>query len=91
MESGPPRNGFGAARNGVSAVPKWSQGRPEMESGPPPKGVRPAPNWSQGALFLLISPHPLIWERGKLYHLNERKNLLHIFHHVELVNYPFKG
>ena len=41
--------------------------------------------------FLFISPHPLIYERGELYHLNERKNLLHICQHVELVNYPFKG
>ena len=81
MESGLPRNG-------VRPAPKWSQGRPEMESGPPRNGVR-GPYFL--LTFLLISPHPLICERGELYHLNERKNLLHMYQHVELVNYPFKG
>ena len=80
MESGPPRNG-------VRAAPKWSQARPEMESGPPQNGVR-GPYFLP--TFLLISPHPLICERGEFYHLNERKNLLNICQHFELVNYPFK-
>ena len=40
--------------------------------------------------FLLISPHPPICERGELYHLNERKNLLYICQYVKLVNYPIK-
>ena len=59
MESGPPQNG-------VRAAPKWSQGRTEMESGPPRSGVR-GPYFLH--MFLLISPHPLICERGELYHL----------------------
>ena len=79
MESGPPRNG-------VRAAPKWSQGRPKMESGPPQNVVR-GPYFL--LTFLFISPHPLIYERGELYHLNQRKNQLHICQHVELVNYPF--
>ena len=58
-----------------------------MESGPPGNGVR-GPYFLIMSLF--ISPHPLIYERGELYHLNERKKLLHICQHVELVNYPFK-
>ena len=58
-----------------------------MESGPPRNGVR-GPYFL--LTFLFISPHPLIYERGELNHLNERKNLLHICKHVELVNYPFK-
>ena len=61
---------------------------------PPYFITKAAPKWSQGPYFLLtflfISPHPLIYERGELYHLNEHKNLLHICQHVELVNYPFK-
>ena len=32
----------------TKAAPKWSQGRPKMESGPPQNGVRAAPKWSQG-------------------------------------------
>ena len=80
MESGPPRIG-------VRAAPIWSQGRPELESGPPRIGVR-GPYFL--LTFLLVSPHPLIFERGELYHLNKRKHLLHICQHVELVNYPFK-
>ena len=58
-----------------------------MESGPPRNGVR-GPYFL--LTFLFISPHPLIYERGELYHFNEHKNLLHICQHVELVNYPFK-
>ena len=81
MESGPPRNR-------VRTAPKWSQGHPKMESGPPQNVVR-GPYFV--LTFLLISPHPLICERGKLYHFNERKNLLHICQNFELVNYPFKG
>ena len=57
-----------------------------MESGPPQNGVR-GPYFL--LTFLLISPHPLICERGDLYHLNKNKKLLHICQHVELVNYPF--
>ena len=58
-----------------------------MESWPPWYGVR-GPYFL--LTFLLISPHPLICERGELCHLNEHKNLLHICQHVELVNYSFK-
>ena len=46
----------------TKAAPKWSQGRPEMESGPPRIGVR-GPYFP--LMFLLISPHPLICERGE--------------------------
>ena len=52
-----------------------------MESGPPRNEVR-GPYFS--LTFPLISPHPLICERGELYHLNKRKKLLHICQHVEL-------
>ena len=59
-----------------------------MDLGLPQIGVR-------GPYFLLMfifhSPHPLTYERGELYHLNERKNLLNICQHVELVNYSFKS
>ena len=60
----------------TKAAPKWSQGRPEMESWLPRNGVRAAPKWSKGRTemesgglyllltFLFISPHPLIYERG---------------------------
>ena len=55
----------------TKAAPKWSPGRPEIESGPPQNGVRAAPKWNEGALF---SPHVspnlfsflLICERGEL-------------------------
>ena len=46
---------------------------------PPDSITKVALKWSKG--------RP---ERGELYHLNERKNLLKICQHVELVNYPFK-
>ena len=42
-------------------------------------------------MFSPISPRPLICEMGCLEHLNERKKLLHICQHVQLVNYPFKA
>ena len=66
-------------RNGARAGPKWSQGGPKMESG----------GLISSSRFSSFYPHPLIWERGKMYHLNERKKLLHTCQHVELVNYPF--
>ena len=78
----------------TKAAPKWSQGRPEMKSGPLRNGVRAARNGVRGSyfplMFLLISPHPLICERGELYHLSMRTKLLHICQHVELVNYPIE-
>ena len=71
-------------QNGVRAAPKWSQAAPKWSQGCPKRG----PYFLLTSL--LISPHPLVWERGKLYHLNKRKKLLHICQHVELVNCPFK-
>ena len=41
--------------------------------------------------LLLVSPHPLICERRKLYHLHKRKSLCHICQHDELVNYHFNA
>ena len=53
--------------NRVRAATKWCKGKPKMESGPYFR-----------LTFLLISPRPVICERGKLYHLNKSKTLLHI-------------
>ena len=42
-------------------------------------------------MFLLISSHLVICERGELYHPNKCKKLLDMCQHVEIVNDPFKN
>ena len=72
MESGPPRNG-------VRAAPKWSKGRPEMESG--------SLIFSSRFFSFLLILSSMRGESCTI--LTSVKNLLYICQHVELVNYPF--
>ena len=52
----------------------------------PPDSILGRPWLYLGAALVIES----VYEKGELYDLNKRKNLLHICQYVELVNYPFK-